>query len=306
MIGEERPYHPVREYLESLSWDGVHRLHRVGPDYLRTLDESELTCTMVRLWFIGAAARVMRPGCQMDTALIVHGPTGQRKSTFFRTLAGEWYGRGYLDPRDIKSALRLARSWIWEIEEIDDWFAKHSPSEQRAFVSGGRDIIIKPYGRVTVSVERSSVLAGTTNIHDCLPDDGEGGMRRWWLVRTGDAEVDVDGLRRDRDQLWAEAVQAFLAGERWHLTRDLEAVARARMLGHSADDPWAEPLSSWLLRHSGEDATTARLLSEALGIPAERHNVHAHSLARAMRRLGWDSVRVREGASKRRMWVKRL
>ena len=239
-VASERSYHPVRDYLSGLVWDGTPRIELVASTILHAADTA-ISRMLLRRWFISAVARPMSPGCKMDTVLVLVGDQGWLKSTFFDTLAGEHFTDTAIDIHSKDSYEVLQRSWILEWSELES-IRRRAMETVKAFLSSRRDTYRPSYGRLPVTVPRTSVIVGTTNRPDFLDD--ETGNRRFWLVDVG-GEIDLPRLREWRDQLWAEAVAAYHDGEQWWLTPDEEAALAPVHEAHATTDPWTEIVLGW-------------------------------------------------------------
>jgi len=255
LVAEENAHNPLIDWLLSLSWDGVER---VG-EWLTTglgAKDTVFHKEVARRWFIQAVARAMEPGCKADCVLILVGPQGARKSTAFRVLAGDKY---FCDtPMDIgtpNAYTQIQRAWIYEVAELDSIrAAKHSAT--KAFLSAQEDTYRPAYGRHSVTVKRHCVFCGTTNEDTFITDST--GSRRFWPIRVGN--VDLEWLRRNRLQLWAEAVHAYQAKERWWLTTDHEVALDAKSEDFRQQDPWQPVLAKWAsTRQSFTTADAMRL-----------------------------------------------
>lgn len=240
--------HPIRDYLNSLTWDGTPRLDTVIIDYLG-VEDTTLHRAMTRKHFVAAVARVMNPGCKYDYCLIVAGAEGIGKSTLFSVMGGEWFNDS-LVTMEGKSGMEQARGgWIIELSELGS--IKRSDIEQvKAYISRQDDIYRPAYGTVTERHPRQCVFCGTTNETYFLK--GCTGNRRFWVM-SADAnsrkhtDVKAD-LTAERDQLWAEAVERWKEGETLYLPTDLEAEARQKQAEHNdeADDPIKDMLIAYL------------------------------------------------------------
>src|ERR1019366_3150309 len=210
-VAREHPFHPVRDYLNSLKWDGVKRIDDwLGP-YLGA-DPSDYVRGVGSKWLIGAVARIREPGCKNDTCLILEGEQGTLKSTALRTLTDPWFTDDIAELGTKDSALQLRGVWLIELSEL----ASMHPSEisrTKAFMSRNTDRFRPPFGRRPIEVPRECFFAGTVNQSAYLRD--ETGGRRFWPVKRG--AINIAELRRDRDQLWAEAVHQYGAGPSWWL-----------------------------------------------------------------------------------------
>lgn len=235
--------HPIREYLEALRWDGVERLDRLIIDTLGA-EDSALNRAMTRKHFTAAVARVMEPGCKYDYCLILTGPEGIGKSTLFSVMGGEWFNDSLTTTEGKAGMEQLRAGWIYELAELSS--IKRSDVEQvKNYISRQADIYRAAYGSVVERYPRQCVFCGTTNEAKFLK--GETGNRRFWVMAVT-AAGDMEAVRGARDQLWAEAVARYRAGEKLYLPRDLEAEARGRQseFNDDADDPLRELLAAFL------------------------------------------------------------
>lgn len=237
-------FHPIRDYLNSLTWDGTPRLDRLIIDYIGA-DDNELTRTMTRKHFTAAVARVMNPGCKYDHCLILSGPEGIGKSTLFGVMGGDWFSDS-LVTMEGKQGMEQARGcWIIELPELGS--IKRSDVEQvKAYISKQQDKYRPAYGVVEEKYPRQCVFCGTTNERYFLK--GDTGNRRFWVI---DVNPDLrkvsdprEAIIRDRDQLWAEAVERWKSGEPLFLTQGLEMQARQRQVEYNDDND--DPLPSLL------------------------------------------------------------
>ena len=232
-------YHPIRDYLSGLTWDGTPRLERLVIDYIGA-DDNDLTRTMTRKHFTAAVARVFEPGCKYDYCLVLTGPEGAGKSTLFSKMGGQWFNDSITTTEGKEGMEQLRRAWIIEMGELAG--IKRSEVENvKAFLSKKVDIYRAAYGRHTTDYPRQCVFCGTTN--EALFLKGDTGNRRFWVIRIEPQKRKhrkwQTALDRDRDQLWAEAVHYYREGEKLYLDEDMEALARKRQqeFNDDVDDP---------------------------------------------------------------------
>ena len=270
-------YSPVADFLTALEWDEVERISSWCSRYLGAPDD-RVTQAMGRAWLIQAVARAMQPGCKADTVLIMRGPQGSGKSTSLSILGGEWFRDTPIDlaSKDRFSALQGA--WLYELAELDS-LRRAEAQTLKAFVSSQRDSYRPSYGRNTRDVPRTTVFAGTTNDDEFLQDAT--GSRRWWVVET--TTCDAVTLREDRDQLWAEAMHAYRAGESWHLEQDLEADRAIVAQRYEVTDPLAAPFELWSDKRSDYTIAEAWSALGHLNPPAPRDGQRVGKL---IQRLG--------------------
>lgn len=220
--------HPIREYLASLTWDGEPRLDSFFIDFLGA-EDSELVRMQTRKQFTAAVARVMKPGCKFDTALVLVGPEGTYKSTTLQKMAGRWFNDTAIDMSSKDGMEALRHSWIIELGELTA--IRRSDTETvKGFLSKTSDKYRPAYGRYVEEHPRQCVFFGTTNEHSFLK--GFTGNRRFWIVETGmrpcGMSVKEDLSDTYRDQVWAEACYFYHLNEPLYLDADLERLARAK------------------------------------------------------------------------------
>ena len=241
-------YHPIRDYLNGLTWDGVPRLDRIIIDYMGA-EDSELNRAMSRKHFVAAVARVFNPGCKYDYCLIMSGAEGIGKSTLLRVMGGSWFNDSITTTEGKEGMEQLRRAWLIELGELSS--IKRSDVEQvKAYLSKQVDIYRAAYARRVLEHPRQCVFCGTTN--EALFLKGDTGNRRFWVIPVA-AELRKyrdwnEAIRRDRDQLWAEAVHYYKQGEPLYLSEELEAQAKQRQqdFNDDNDDPIVAMLDKYL------------------------------------------------------------
>lgn len=241
-------YHPIRDYLNGLTWDGVPRLDRIIIDYMGA-EDSELNRAMSRKHFVAAVARVFNPGCKYDYCLIMSGAEGIGKSTLLRVMGGRWFNDSITTLEGKEGMEQLRRAWVVELGELSS--IKRSDVEQvKAHLSKQADIYRAAYARRVLEHPRQCVFCGTTN--EALFLKGDTGNRRFWVIPVV-AELRKykdwsEAIRRDRDQLWAEAVHYYKLGEPLYLSEELEAQVKQRQqdFNDDSDDPIVAMLDKYL------------------------------------------------------------
>ena len=236
-VAEERSYHPVRDYLNRLAWDGVERIKDVARVLLGIADPDVLTQAILKRFFISAVARPLEPGCKVDTVLVLVGAQGARKSSFFKSLAGpEWFSDSAVDLKNKDSLMLMRRIWFHEWAELET-MRKSEATQVKAHLSSAVDMLRPAYGRRIEEFPRTSIIVASTNIPAFLND--ETGSRRFWIV-SGCTRIDVEKTRQWRDQLWAEAVALYRADEQWWLTSEEDALRATRNAEHEQEDVWTD------------------------------------------------------------------
>lgn len=210
VVANENAYHPVREYLDGLCWDGTERLDTMLVRYMGA-EDTPYTRAVTRKWMTAAVKRMYQPGCKFDAMLVLVGAQGIGKSRLAAILSRGWFTDS-LTCMDGKEAYEAIRgSWIIEVAELAA--ARRSEQEaQKKFISSQVDTYRPAYGRNVVSLPRQCVFYGSTNDMEPLKDDT--GARRYWPVLcAGVNHGQHIGLEEEVDQLWAEAVVRYRAGE---------------------------------------------------------------------------------------------
>jgi predicted P-loop ATPase len=228
----QNSFHPVREWLQGLKWDGVGRLDTLLSDYLGA-EDNPLTRAMTRKHFTAAVARVMRPGCKYDYILTLIGPQGIGKSTLVKILGGDWFDDSLTSIEGKEGMEQIRGKWLIEFGELTNY--KKSTSEAyKAFISKQEDSYRPAYGRKVEIYPRQCVFFATTNEPAFLK--GDTGNRRFWTVECDKTDIlkDVwDELPQERDQIWAEALHRYREGEKLYLPNELEKAAQMRQDAHN-------------------------------------------------------------------------
>ncbi len=301
-------YDPVNDYLDGLVWDGKERIDTWLSVYCK-VEDSDYTRKVGARWLISGAARGLKPGCKVDTVLILKGEQGRRKSMVFDILGGEWFSDSQLDLANKDSRISAASTWIIELPELAA-LGQRDLESNKAFLSARRDKVRPPYGRADIRYERHCIFGATTNAEEFLFD--ETGNRRFWVAKVLD-ESDTDALRRDRDQLWAEAVVRYRAGERWWFEGKEQRMADKEAKKSTVTDAWVDVLNQWADRQNTLTSSAlglpspstqnawhfADIAKNALGIEPADLQRHNKQLAKALREAGFEKKRSREGAGKR-------
>lgn len=231
----EHKFHPVRDYLDSLKWDGAKRIDSLFIDYFGA-EDNDYTRTVTRKWLIAGARRIYQPGCQFDNAPILVGKQGIGKSTIISKLGRKWFSNNLGDVHTKEAMENLRGIWIMEMGEMAK--LKNADAEAvKNFISTREDIYRPAYGRRLAHFLRQCIFIGSTNVYDFLRDAT--GNRRFWPIITGlfpaSKNVFEDLTEQEVDQVWAEAVYYHSRGESLDLPDSVRTVAEAVQEAHTAD-----------------------------------------------------------------------
>ena len=219
-VARDNSYHPIRDWLEGLTWDGTSRLDSWLTDYFGAVAGKSHSAEYLKeigpKFLISMVARIYRPGAKVDYMLVLEGGQGSVKSSACRKLAGaEFFSDALRDITSKDASQHLRGLWLIEVAELEA-MSKAESTAMKAFITRSTERYRPPYGRKEVVEPRQCVFIGTTNEHAYLKDAT--GNRRFWPVAVG--SIDLEVLERDRDQLFAEAAARFHAGEHWWPERD--------------------------------------------------------------------------------------
>lgn len=281
-------FHPVRDYLTGLQWDGTKRVPTWLSTYLGA-EPTPYTSGIGQMFLISMIARIFEPGCKVDYMLVLEGPQGARKSTACALLDDPWFSDSLPDVTGGKDVSQhLLGKWLIEISELSA-MSKAETSQLKAFVTRTVERYRPSYGRKEVSQPRRCVFIGTTNKSAYLKD--ETGGRRFWPVKIG--KIDTDALEENRSQLFAEAVKLYQDGASWHPEADFEQMhIRPEQDARFEVDPWEEHVREHLDTFKPAKVYLRDLLEKVLQIEVSRRS-RADSLrvANIMDRLGWRRLK---------------
>lgn len=233
IVQEMNKFHPVRDYLDTLEWDGVQRLDTLFIDYLGAIDE-EYTRVVTRKAFTAAVARIYHPGIKFDTMTVLTGPQGLGKSTLLKLMGKDWYSDSFTTVVGKEAYEQLHGCWLVEMAELSAT-KKAEVEAVKHFISKQEDNYRQAYGRRVGTYKRQCVFFGTTNDFEFLKD--RTGNRRFWPVATRVQTPTKDVFKELKpevvDQLWAEAKHRYKEKEQLFLTKDLEKIAFQKQEEHS-------------------------------------------------------------------------
>jgi putative DNA primase/helicase len=292
LVADQHHYHDVREYLEGLVWDGTPRVRAWPARYLHVGDSEYVQLAGMK-WMIAAVARVMQPGCKADNVLILEGKQGWGKSTALEVLAGKpWYTNSPIRIGEKDTYAVMAGKWIIELAELDS-LNKSDSSAAKSFFATETDRFRNFYGKRAIDVHRQGVFAGSVNFDTYLKD--ESGNRRYWPIRVG-GPVDIEALRRDRDQLWAEAVHLYRKRVIWHVTEDERPLFEIEQTERYEGDVYEDKIAR-AIEYSSR-TTMEEILADVLKLDTSKWTLpEQRRVGKALKSLGW--MRKRESTGKR-------
>ena len=298
-LGKTHKWHPVREWMRSLKWDGEKRLNGWLHKYLG-VPVSAYSARVAAWWLMGLVKRVFVPGTKFDYCLVLSGPQGKGKSTVFAVLGGEWFGDAELDLSSKDSMIGLRGKMIHEFAELGS-LTRADEKRQKSFLSRSADEYRPPYGTRLVRALRQLVFGGSTNEHEWNKDPTGG--RRFWPVDCLLETLDIEGLRQVRDQLFAEALHRIDAGERYWPTADEQrAHFDIEQLRVEQQDSIVDAIHDWVWARSAA-FSLYDVASECLKLDASKLTPALQTrIGIAVRKLGCPRFEKRNGMI--RYWYK--
>ena len=271
LAAHQNSYHPIRDFLNSLTWDGTERIRYCLHHFLGA-EADEYTFQALRLFLLGAIHRAFRPGCKFEVMLCLVGGQGAGKSSFFRLLAGkdEWFSDDLRKLDDENVYRKLQGHWIIEMSEMIATANAKSIEEIKSFLSRQKEVYKIPYETHPADRLRQCVFGGTSNAMDFLPLD-RSGNRRFLPVQVCPEQAEVHILEDEAasraylQQVWAEAMTIYRTGD-WKLTFSPEMVRylKAHQKDFMPEDTKAGMIQAFLDSYAGDTVCSKQLYKEAL------------------------------------------
>jgi predicted P-loop ATPase len=300
VVAREHPFHPIRDYLNGLKWDGVARLTTVPKKYFGS--ELIIHAVFFMRWMVSAVARIMAPGCKADSMIVLEGAQERMKSTLLKmlsTVAGIAYFTDSIHDIETKDgSINLQGVWVAEIAELNA-FQRKDADAVKSWLSRSSDRYRVPWGSIAEDFPRQCVIAGTMNPSGSGYLRDPTGARRFWPVPVRKA-IDIAAIEAIRDQLWAEAVHLYKTGTKWYLTEDEVRQARDITEERYEEDPWGEMIEVGLI---GKMSCTTNQMLKLVAPDVERHSkAYARRVNDHLRRLGWVQKVERDAGRLVRRW----
>lgn len=305
IIASRNSYHPVIDYLLSLKWDGVPRVKKWLSLYCGAPDNTYTSAVGAKT-LVAAVSRIFQPGIKFDYILVLEGKQGVGKSTLAAILGKNWFGDISIDPSNKDTVDALHGKWIIEISEME--CAKKSETNAlKRFISCTTDRVRPAYAKMTQDFPRQCIFIGTIN-----PEAGRGylkdttGNRRFWPVSVKD--IKINELKKDIDQLWAEAVCIYQKGTEplYMQTRELNTLALREADKRYDTDPIEEMLSEYIERNNVQILTMENIMYDVLIMSMSKLDKLLRArIFNALNRLDFEAVTRRIDGVTRRCFAKK-
>lgn len=303
IVASNHGFHPIRDLLESLTWDGVPRIATALHHFLGA-EICDYTAEVMKMHMLAAISRVFEPGCKYDIALCVVGPQGGGKSTFFRFLAinDDWFTDDLRRLEDKNVFEKLNGHWIIELSEMSATANAKSIEETKAFISRQTETYRTPYARYAEDHDRQCVFCGTTNDIRFLPFDRSGNRRFAPVaVNLKDAEMHpMDNEKESRAyilQMWAEAMVIYHAGTfKLTFSDEMEEYAKEMQKEFMPEDTEIGQVEDYLERNCADRTCIKEIYCKVFG-----HNTfdsiptwESKKIAEILRNMGWNDIGSRK------------
>lgn len=291
-------FNPVQDYLNGLVWDNVQRIDEWLSDFMG-VEKSEYTTLVGRFFFIALISRAMCPGGQFKYCLILEGLQDAGKSKALKIIGGNWYGDTDMDLHNKDSMVGIQGKWLYEFPEMDT-VSRAEASRTKSFLSRQIDEFRPHYGRRIIKCKRQTVFAGSVNEFEYLKDPS--GAVRFWPVLC-EYEINHDALTQVRDQLFAEALVRWRAGERfWPSREEQTRLFSPQQIKREQQESLIDALHDWVYGRTA-NFTAAEAMMDCLKLDASKMSRDMQTrVGIALRKLGCTREERRNGMI--RYWYK--
>lgn len=297
-----------RDWLDSLVWDQTPRINDFFTRAMH-IEPSAYVSAVGKNFWVSMVARIYKPGCKADEMVILEGLQGCLKSTSLEIIGGKFYGKVSEDLGTKDFAQALAGKMLMEMDELDR-FGKAAETTIKMILSASKDRYRPSYGRLTQDFNRTNIFVGSTNDDEYLKDSTGG--RRFWPLKIPNGKIcDVEYIRENRDQLFAEAVHRFKQGENWYEVPTEQA--KEQQLARLYVDDLTQTVSNWLeggivngqQQFKRNEATLVEVFVGSVGGDPERFDMRTQfRFGRIMKALGWSKRNVRRDKIKINVWFR--
>ena len=291
-VSGQQSFHPIKKYIESAEWDGFKRLHNWTTTYCGVEDTAYSRAVGIKT-LVAAVTRIYHPGHKFDYIPVLEGKQGLGKSRAVAVLGGEWYGDLVLDVHNKDTVDAMRRLWIIEVSEMETQFRTQTQA-LKSFLSRSEDICRLAYGRRSKTFPRHNIFIGTINPENDSDmgwlQDTTGNRRYWPLLCTA---IDIDALRKVRDQLWAEAYLYYREATALHFEDTaVEEQAAIEQKKREGKDPWHDSIAEWVdndVMKTKDVISSNDVFQSCLGGRATSFTrANQNRIALVMSILGWE------------------
>ena len=272
IVMRRHKYHPIRDYLNSLEWDGIQRAERIWIDYLGA-EDTQYVRTVSRKALLACVARVFEPGCKFDEMLTTIGDQGIGKSTIIRRLGGKWFSDSFTSVQGTQALEQLQGAWIIEMGELSA-IKKAEIEQVKHFTAKQEDRFRVAYGRRVENFPRQCVFFPTTNTRHFLKDIEN---RRFWPIDTDivTAKYNIfeDFTKQIVNQVWAEVMTWYMLGEELHLSKESKVLAKGAQSNHMEMDERLGALQVYLEQLVPDDWNDMNLYERRAWLQSDRDDI---------------------------------
>lgn len=300
-VAHRKSFHPVRDWLQGLKWDGKKRLSTFLHKYAGA-DDNEYIRKVCRVTLIQAVKRIFQPGAAADTVLVLEGKQGIGKSVMVRMLGAGFYADINIDPTSKDTVDAMRGRWIIEISEMGA-IRGADMAALKAFITRKTDLVRPAYAKRTIDLPRQSIFIGTINLDatgEYLTDNT--GNRRWLPVAI--RQLKFKEFEKVVEQLWAEATDAYYRGEESYITdQKILDMALAEQSARQSSDSWAGKMEEYLVQNKSDYVTSLEMWDYMGGAAINFTTGQARRVAECLRQLGWKRVKKRLSPGENPRWV---
>lgn len=318
IVAHQNEYHPIRDTLSSLKYQGEGFIENLFPKYLG-VEKSKYCTEVTKIFMLGAIERIFNPGCKFDTMLCLVGGQGLGKSTILRFLAikDEWFTDDLKKINDEKCFEKMMGHWIIEMSEMLAVKSAKSIEDLKAFITRQSDTYRIPYSRFSMTAKRQCVFGGTSNDYDFMPDDKTGNRRFLPLVSNKTPEKHpLENELETRlfvNSAWAEAMKIYRSGEyKTILSKDLDNYLKSLQSELMPEDTRIGVIQEWLDNYKGDRVCSLMLYREAFdnlyGQP-DRKEIFAINRIMNHSIEGWEKstvYRFKNGYGRQKSWRRKV